>query len=60
MQLTRSPALSAIVFRCPQCNGEAKLRLVEPDQHREDCEWHVFECENCGLPRSYSMGGTTH
>jgi hypothetical protein len=50
-----APPYATIVAQCPQCDGPAKLRVVEPDQSRSDREWHVFQCDECGLPRSYEM-----
>jgi predicted RNA-binding Zn-ribbon protein involved in translation (DUF1610 family) len=54
MRLLTSPAPSptATVSRCPQCGAAANIRLIEPDLHPRKA-WHVFECEECGLPRAY-------
>jgi predicted RNA-binding Zn-ribbon protein involved in translation (DUF1610 family) len=38
---------------CPQCGALTIIKLVEPDPKDWHKERHVFECENCGLPRSY-------
>ena len=61
MRLLTSPAPSptATVSRCPQCGAAANIRLIEPDLHPRKA-WHVFECEECGLPRAYLIDHDGH
>jgi RNase P subunit RPR2 len=55
MRMLTSPSLSpkASVTRCPQCAALARIKLVEPDLKYPHQERHVFECQECGLPRTY-------
>jgi uncharacterized Zn finger protein len=48
-----SPSATATISRCPQCSAAMKIRLVEPDLKDPSKERHVFECQECGLPRTY-------
>ena len=48
-----SPSATATISSCPQCSAAMKIRLVEPDAIDSSKAWHVFECEECGLPRAY-------
>jgi hypothetical protein len=48
-----APSVTAAVARCPQCNGIARLTLVEPHVSDPDKEWHVFRCEACSATRTY-------
>ena len=47
------PSPNASIALCPQCGLLTTIKLVEPDPKDWNKEHHVFECENCGLPRSY-------
>jgi hypothetical protein len=47
------PSSTAAQFRCPQCNGNARLTTVEPHVREPQKEWHVFRCEACCATRSY-------
>ena len=47
------PSSTAIIARCPQCGAAARIRLVEPDLKDPREKQHVFECDECGLPRAY-------
>jgi hypothetical protein len=55
MRTLLSPSLlpKASVTRCPQCAALASIKLVEPDLKYPYRERHVFECQECGLPRAY-------
>src|ERR1700674_2973466 len=50
-----SPSITATSTPCPQCGELMHIKLVEP--HPTDCEIekHTFECNECGLPRTYIM-----
>jgi predicted RNA-binding Zn-ribbon protein involved in translation (DUF1610 family) len=50
------PSPSATVLRCPQCAAVMNIKLVEPDLKNPRKERHVFECEECGLSRTYLIG----
>jgi hypothetical protein len=47
------PSATAAHIRCPQCNGNARLTMVEPHEREPQKEWHVFRCESCCTTRSY-------
>jgi len=47
------PSPTAIVSRCPQCAAVMDIKLVEPDLKDPLKERHIFECKECGLPRTY-------
>src|SRR5271155_359038 len=49
-----SPSNSAVSAPCPQCGQAARLKLVEPHPI-SDRENHTFQCDECGLPRTYAM-----
>ena len=52
--LTSSPpSPTATIARCPQCGSVMNIRLIEPDLKDSRKTQHVFECEECGLPRTY-------
>ncbi len=55
MRMLTSPSLSptATITRCPQCAAPMCIKLVEPDLKYPHKERHVFECQECGLPRTY-------
>src|SRR5262249_34469091 len=44
---------TATFSRCPQCGAVTRIKLVEPDLKEPSKERHVFECEECCLPRTY-------
>ena len=50
---TTIPSPTASIALCPQCGGLTTIKLVEPDPKDWHKERHVFECQRCGLPRSY-------
>jgi predicted RNA-binding Zn-ribbon protein involved in translation (DUF1610 family) len=47
------PSPTATIARCPQCGSEMNIRLIEPDLKDSRKAQHVFECQECGLPRAY-------
>jgi hypothetical protein len=47
------PSPTATISRCPQCSAITSIKLIEPDLKDPHKARHVFECEDCGLPRSY-------
>jgi hypothetical protein len=51
--LSEPEGLEATSLRCPQCRSYASLKIVEPDPRRHGGELRTFECEECGLPRTY-------
>jgi predicted RNA-binding Zn-ribbon protein involved in translation (DUF1610 family) len=48
-----SPSPTATIFCCPQCAALMSIKLVESDLKESHKAWHVFECQECGLPRTY-------
>ena len=48
-----------ILSRCHLCNGELRLKLVEPSREPTDKGMHmdieVFICANCGNERAYKV-----
>ena len=56
MRMLTSPSLpTATIAHCPQCGGITHLKLIEPDLKDQLKARHVFECEECRLPRIYSI-----
>ncbi|MGE5770757.1 MAG: hypothetical protein ACM3Z4_01715, partial [Hyphomicrobiales bacterium] len=55
--LTSPPLPTATIADCPQCGGITHLKLIEPDLKDPLKARHVFECEECSLPRIYSIEG---
>ena len=53
--LTSPPLPTATIAHCPQCGGITHLKLIEPDLKDPLKSRHVFECEECCLPRIYSI-----
>jgi RNase P subunit RPR2 len=55
MRMLTSPAPSrtATVSRCPQCGAIMRIKIIEPDLRDPSKARHVFECEECSLPRTY-------
>jgi hypothetical protein len=47
------PKPTATISRCPQCAAVTNIKLVEPDLKDPHRARHVFECKECGLPRTY-------
>ena len=47
------PSPTAAIACCPQCGSVMKIRLIEPDLKNSHKAQHVFECDECGLPRTY-------
>jgi hypothetical protein len=48
------PSGTAALITCPQCGQQASIKRIEPDPvaPREN---RTFQCEECGLPRTYSI-----
>jgi hypothetical protein len=47
------PLPTTTISHCPQCGAVMRIKLVEPDL-KDPCKArHVFECQECGLPRTY-------
>jgi hypothetical protein len=53
-----APSLPATSVRCPQYGHAARIKSVEPHPLLA-IERHIFECQECGLPRTYiyTFGG---
>ena len=47
------PSPTATISCCPQCSAAMRIKLVEPDLKDPLKARHVFECQECGLPRTY-------
>ena len=47
------PSPTATISRCPQCAAVMRIKLVEPDLKDPRKARHIFECQECGLPRIY-------
>ena len=47
------PSSIATIASCPQCGSVMNIRLIEPDLKDSRKAQHVFECQQCGLPRAY-------
>src|SRR5262249_40551998 len=47
------PSPTATVSCCPQCGATMRIKLIEPDLKDAFKARHVFECEECNLPRAY-------
>jgi hypothetical protein len=50
---SRPPSPTATISRCPQCGAVMHIKLIEPDLKEVSKARHVFECEECSLPRTY-------
>jgi predicted RNA-binding Zn-ribbon protein involved in translation (DUF1610 family) len=48
------PSMTATWAVCPQCGRSAWIKSIAPHPGSEK-EDHTFECEECGLPRTYTM-----
>ncbi len=55
MLIAPPPSPTATHARCPQCGSQMNIRLIEPDLKDPRKARHSFECEECGLPRSYLL-----
>ena len=53
MLTSSPPSPTATIACCPQCAAAMIIKLVEPDLKDPLKERHVFECQECGLPRAY-------
>ena len=53
MLISSPPSRTATTSRCPQCAADMRIKLVEPDLKDPLKARHVFECQKCGLPRTY-------
>jgi hypothetical protein len=53
MLTSSSPSPTATISCCPQCTADMRIKLVEPDLKDPLKARHVFECQECGLPRAY-------
>jgi predicted RNA-binding Zn-ribbon protein involved in translation (DUF1610 family) len=49
-----TPSITAARITCPQCGQAAHIKWIEPDPVAR-MENHTFQCEECGLPRTYSI-----
>jgi hypothetical protein len=47
------PSPTATISCCPQCAAVTRIKLIEPDLKDPRKTWHVFQCQECGLPRTY-------
>jgi hypothetical protein len=57
--IPQPPSPTATISCCPQCTATMIIRLVEPDLKNPLKERHVFECQECGLPRTYLVDRET-
>ena len=39
--------------RCERCNGELRLKLIEPNNPPFDMDTEVFVCATCGHEQAY-------
>jgi hypothetical protein len=48
------PSMTATSASCPQCGAAARIKSIvpRPGSEKED---RTFECQECGLPRTYIM-----
>jgi predicted RNA-binding Zn-ribbon protein involved in translation (DUF1610 family) len=48
------PSMTATWAACPQCGAAARIKSIvpRPGSEKED---RTFQCEECGLPRTYTM-----
>ena len=53
--LTSPPSPTATISHCPQCGAIMHIKLIESDLRAPLKARHVFECEECCLPRTYSI-----
>jgi rRNA maturation protein Nop10 len=53
MLISPAPSPTATVSRCPQCGAIMRIKIIEPDLKNPSNAQHVFECEECNLPRTY-------
>ena len=53
MLISLPPSPTATISCCPQCAADMRIKLVEPDLKDPLKARHVFECQECGLPRTY-------
>lgn len=52
--ITTSPSMTATWAACPQCGEAARIKSIVPHPASEK-EDRTFECEECGLPRTYTI-----
>jgi predicted RNA-binding Zn-ribbon protein involved in translation (DUF1610 family) len=48
------PSMTATSAACPQCGEAARIKSIVPHPASEK-EDRTFECQECGLPRTYTM-----
>jgi predicted RNA-binding Zn-ribbon protein involved in translation (DUF1610 family) len=48
------PSMTATWADCPQCGAAARIKSIVPHPELEK-EDRTFECQECGLPRTYTM-----
>jgi predicted RNA-binding Zn-ribbon protein involved in translation (DUF1610 family) len=48
------PSMTATWASCPQCGAAARIKSIVPRLGSEQ-EDRTFECQECGLPRTYTM-----
>ena len=53
MLISSPPSPTATISCCPQCAATMRIKLIEPDLKDPRKTRHVFECPECGLPRTY-------
>jgi predicted RNA-binding Zn-ribbon protein involved in translation (DUF1610 family) len=49
------PSITSTFATCPQCGEMMGIKFVEPHPTVVDHENHIFECNECGLSRTYLM-----
>jgi predicted RNA-binding Zn-ribbon protein involved in translation (DUF1610 family) len=49
------PTITATSVPCPQCGEPMDIKWIEPHPATCEKENHVFECGECGLPRTYAV-----
>jgi hypothetical protein len=52
--INASPSITAASIPCPQCGQATRIKLVEPHPVLE-MERRTFECQECGLKRTYAL-----
>jgi predicted RNA-binding Zn-ribbon protein involved in translation (DUF1610 family) len=48
------PSMTATWTACPQCGEAARIKSIVPHPASEK-EDRTFECQECGLPRTYTI-----
>ena len=55
LRLVQSVPITATSVPCPQCGEAMDIKWIEPHPATCEKENHVFECGECGLPRTYAV-----